>query len=61
MKKAILFILCVFAISLTACTDTDKDNVPELIIPSPDASPTAAETNGIGGFDAFSVSPSPVD
>jgi|GEM_PF-2948620 len=59
MKKALLIILCVFAVLLTACSDTDKDAVPELVIP-PNASPTAAQTNGIGGFDAFSVSPSPV-
>jgi hypothetical protein len=60
MKKVILIILCVLAVLLTACSDTDKDAVPELVIPSPATSPTAAQTNGIGGFDAFSVSPSPV-
>lgn len=60
MKKLILVILCLFAVLLTACSDSDKDNVPELIIPSSAVSPSAAESNGIGGFDAFSVSPSPV-
>ncbi len=60
MKKLILIILCVFAVLLSACSDTDNDAVPELVIPSSAVSPTAAETNGIGGFDAFTVSPAPM-
>jgi len=60
MKKTFLIILCIFSVLLTACSNTDKDVVPKLVIPSPAMSPTADDTNGIGGFDAFSVSPSPV-
>lgn len=61
MKKTviILWLVCVLAVLLTSCSDADNDDVQELVIPSPAVSPSIAESNGIGGFDAFSKSPSP--
>jgi hypothetical protein len=59
MKRLLILLLLLFAVILTACSDTDKDNAPELIIP-PGATQTVDETNGIGGFDAVVHSPSPI-
>ncbi len=57
-KLIILFTVCALAVFLTACSDRDNDNNPELVIP-PDATQTADVTNGIGGFDAVIQSPTP--
>lgn len=61
MKKILIVLsaLILFTVSFAACSDSDNDNIPELVIPDPSATQTVDETNGIGGFDAVIESPSP--